>query len=105
MYDTFKQMVKDIFENEDFTQFCYINGIKYTCLASGIDNDQGFTIAGLTDMVNFTLDIQIDQFHGQFPKPNDKIVFRDKVYKVSHTNIDSALATIKIFLISTSKGK
>lgn len=105
MYDTFKQMVKDIFENEDFIQYCYINGIKYTCLASGIDNDLAYTQVGLSDYVNFTLDIEIEQFHGQFPQPNDKIIFRDTIYKVSHTNIDSALATIKIFLISTSKGK
>ena len=105
MYDTFKEMVKDIFENEDFIQYCYINGIKYTCLVSSISNDLGFTEVGLVDYVNFTLDIQIDKFNGLFPKPNDKIIFRNNTYKVSHTDIDSALATIKIYLISTSKGK
>ena len=59
MYDTFKQMIKDIFDNEDFIEWCYINGIKYKCLVSSISNDLGFTEVGLVDYVNFTLDIEL----------------------------------------------
>ena len=105
MYDTFKDMVKDIFDNEDFTQYCYINGIKYKCLVSGFDNGFEYTVAGLVDTVNFTLDIQVADDPTLRPKQNDKVMFRDKVYKVASTDIDSALATIKIYLISTSRGK
>ena len=105
MYDTFKEMVKDIFDNEDFIQYCYINGIKYKCLVSGIDNGMEYTVAGLVDTVNFTLDIQLADIPVRQPKQNDKIVFRDKEYKVASTDIDSALATMKIYMISTSRGK
>ena len=105
MYETFKEMVKDIFDNEDFIQFCYINGFKYKCLVSAISNEFGFTEVGLVDYVNFTLDIQIADITKDIPKENDKILFRKRTYKVSHVDIDSALATCKIYLISTSKGK
>lgn len=105
MYDTFKEMVKDIFDNEDFIQYCYINGFQYKCIVSSISNDDDFTLAGLVDMVNFHLDIQVDDIGIERPKANDKVIFRDKTYKVSHVDEDSALATIRIYLISTSKGK
>lgn len=105
MYDTFREMVKDIFDNEDFTQECYINGFKYKCLVSSMDNGFEYTVAGLVDTVNFTLDIQIADNPTYMPKQNDKIIFRDKVYKVASTDVDSALATIKIYMVSTSRGK
>ena len=105
MYDTFREMVNDIFENEDFIQYCYINGFQYKCIASHITGGEDFTIAGLVDMVNFYLDIQVSDIGIERPKPNDKVIFRDKTYKVSQVDEDSALATIRLYLISTSKGK
>jgi hypothetical protein len=39
------------------------------------------------------------------PEENDKVQFRNKFYKISHIDTDSAGATIKLFLISLSKGK
>ena len=105
MYDTFKEMVNDIFENEDFVQYCYIDGLRMKCVASYVSNGDEFTVAGLVDLVNFYLDIQIKDIGVRYPKTNDKVIFRDKTYKISHVDEDSALATIRIYLISTSKGK
>lgn len=105
MYDTFKEMAKDLFDNEDFVQYCYINGFKYRCIVSSIDNGMQYTIAGLVDTINFTLDILIADNPTYRPKENDKIIFREEEYKVAATDIDSALATMKIYMISDSRGK
>lgn len=105
MYDTFRNMVNDIFNNPDFTEFCYINGIKYTCLVSPVTNDIAFTEAGLEDLVNFYIEVQlVDQNKNNLPKENDRVKFRNKQYKISHVDIDSALSTLRLYLISNSRG-
>ena len=55
MYDTFRNMINDIFNNPDFIEFCYINGIKYKCLVSNVEDGVLYTEAGLEDTVNFSL--------------------------------------------------
>ena len=106
MYDTFRNAIADIFNNPDFTQIVYLNGIQYKCLVSTVNNDVAFTEAGLVDMVNFTLDIQVtDQSRNNIPKQNDRVTFRGKQYKIAHVDTDSALCTFKLYLISNSKGK
>lgn len=105
MYDSFRKAIADIFDNPDFTQFVYINGIKYTCLVSAVNNDLAFTEVGLQNLINFTIDVQItEQNKNNIPKQNDRITFRNKQYKVAHVDIDSALSTFKLYVISNSKG-
>ena len=106
MYDTFRNMMNDIFNNPDFTEVCYVNGIKYICIASSVQNGMYFSEAGLQDTVNFTLDLQVTQQNkNNLPRINDRIQFRHKIYKISHIETDSALSTIKLFLVSNSRGK
>lgn len=102
--NTFEQMIHQLYQNEDFTTVCWVDGRKYKCICSSIGNGIMFTDAGMVDEVNFTLDLQLATLD-RVPKQNDKIVFRDKQYKVSHIETDSANTTIKIYMISNSKGK
>lgn len=103
MYQTFKDMMQEIFSNNQFTEICYINGFETTCICSPIGNDVLFTEAGMIDGVNFSLDLQIATLH-QIPQEGDKVIFRGKTYKIASTQLDSACASMKIYLISTSKG-
>lgn len=104
MLDAFKQMIQQLYEEEDFYQYCYVEGRKYKCFCSPIGDGISFTEAGLVDEVNFVLDLQVRTLD-RFPVEGDKVQFRDKFYKVSHIDTDSANTTIKVYLISFSKGK
>lgn len=104
MYDTFKDMIADLFNTPDFVEWCYIEGRKYKCICSSIGNGIMFTEAGMVDEVNFTLDLELATLD-RMPQENDKIIFREKQYKISHIDIDSANTSIKIYMISNSKGK
>ena len=104
MYDCFKDMVKEIFQNSEFTEVCYINGFETTCICSPVGNNILYTEAGLVDGVNFSLDLQVATLH-QLPQEGDKVMFRDKLYKVASTEMDSASASMKLYLIALSKGK
>lgn len=103
MDSTFKDMVAEIFSNQAFTEDCYINGFKEKCIQSSINNNVIYTEAGLVDGVNFTLDLQIATLH-RMPEEGDKVEYRSKFYKIASTETDSANASMKLYLISTSKG-
>lgn len=103
-YDVFKQMISQLYNNPDFIEPCWVEGRQYKCICSSIGDGTLFTDAGMVDEVNFTLDLQLATLD-RVPKQNDKIVFREKTYKVSHIETDSANTTIKIYMISNSKGK
>lgn len=57
---------------------------------------------GVASGENFTLDIKLPVF--RMPKINDRLLFRDKWYKIDTMQIDSANASVKIFIIAQSKG-
>lgn len=103
-YDIFKNMISELFQNEEFTEPVYIEGRQYKCICSPINNGVMFTQAGMVDDCNFVLDIEIATTD-RLPEQNDKVIFRQKQYKVSHTETDSANASMKLYLISLSKGK
>lgn len=104
MYDTFQNMIHDLFNNPDLYEFCYIEGFKYKCFCTTVEGGTYYTETGMVDDVNFALDIQMKNLD-RLPQQNDRIVFRDKEYKISHIDTDSALATQRLYLISNSKGK
>ena len=104
MDDTFKNLIHQLFEVEAFVEYCYINGFKTKCICSSISNDVSFTEAGLMDTTNFTLDLELATLD-RMPQINDKLVFRDKQYKIAFIQNDSANASIKLHLITLSKGK
>ena len=47
MDDTFQNMIESIFDNDIFTEVCYINGFKETCVCSSLGNGIVYTEAGL----------------------------------------------------------
>lgn len=103
MYQIFREMIADIFADDSFTEPCYVNGIQYKCICSSISDDVAYTAAGLQSEVNFTLDLELAALH-DVPKEGDKIFFREKQYKISSTSVDSANASIKLYLVALSKG-
>ena len=103
MDSTFRDMVAELFSDQTFTEDCYINGFKEKCIQSKIDNNIIYTEAGMVDGVNFTLDLEIATLH-RIPEEGDKVQYRSKFYKVASTETDSANASMKLYLISTSKG-
>lgn len=104
MYQTFQNMVNDLFNNPDFYQWVYIEGRAYKCFCNTLEGGTIFTEAGMIDDVNFYLEIQI-KTTDRLPQQNDRLIFRDKEYKISHIDVDSAIATQKLYLISNSKGR
>ena len=104
MYQAFKDMVAELFNQPDFVEECYIEGRKYKCICSSVGNGTLFTEAGLVDQCNFALDLELATLD-RIPHQNDKIIFRENNYKVSHIDIDSANTTIKVYMIALSKGK
>lgn len=104
MYDVFKEAISQLFQCEQFTEDCYIEGFKTKCFCSSINDGIAFTGAGMVDQVNFTLDVEIAALD-RLPQQNDKVVFRSKEYKISHIETDSAEASLKLYLIALSKGK
>ena len=103
MDDTFKDLVKQIFQNEAFYEYCYINGFKTKCIQSSISNNIIYTEAGMSDGVNFTLDLEIAALD-RIPVEGDKVQYRQKFYKIASTEVDSANASMKLYLIALSKG-
>lgn len=103
MDDTFKNMVHQIFQDEAFVDIVYINGFKEKCVQSTINDNLIYTEAGLSNGVNFSLDLEIAALH-RIPEEGDKVQYKGKFYKIASTETDSASASMKLFLISTSKG-
>lgn len=105
MYKAFRKMINDLFNNENFTEWCFINGIKYKCIVSSVDGGFTYTEAGLQNMISFNLDIQItEQNKNNLPKQNDRITFRTKQWKVATVDIDSTLSVVRLGICSVSKG-
>lgn len=104
MYQAFKEMIAELYNNPDFVEYCYVEGRKYKCFCSPVGNGMVFTDAGMVDECNFTLDLEVATLD-RFPKQNDRVVFRQKEYVISHIEVDSANTTIKLYMVTTSKGK
>ena len=100
--NAFQKMINDIFKVEDFLEDCFIEGRHYKCIVSPIVDNISFSDTGLVDEENFTLDIKLPI--SKIPKKNDKVKFRDEWYKINFIEKDSANTSIKIHLVSLSKG-
>lgn len=103
MYDAFKNMINELYNNEDFIEYCYVEGFKQKCFVSPIADNVIYTDTGLQSGVNFTLDLNIADLQKQ-PKEGDKVIFRQKTYKIASTETDSVGACLKLYLIATSRG-
>lgn len=100
--NAFHKMMNDIFNCEDFLEGCFIEDRHHKCIVSPIVDNVSFGEAGLVDEENFTLDIKLPVSH--MPKKNDRVKFRDEWYKINFIEADSANTSLKIHIVSSSKG-
>jgi hypothetical protein len=98
----FDNFMKQIFENTDFLEDCFIEGISYKVIVSALTGGVVFTDSGEENDVNFTLDMKLPLV--RMPKRNDKVRFRNNWYKISMVETDSANTSIKLYLVALSKG-
>lgn len=103
MDSTWSDMIKDLYDNEAFYEWCYIEGFKTKCFVSSLTDNLVYTEAGLQSDCNFVLDVLIESLP-HFPNEGDEVVFREKTYKIASFERDSANVCVKLYLISTSKG-
>ena len=75
MYDIFKEMINELYENEDLYEYCYVEGFKQKCFVSPVSDNVIYSEAGLQSGVNFTLDLKIADLE-RLPKEGDKVIFR-----------------------------
>ena len=98
----FDRAINDIFKCADFLESCVIGDTVYDCICSALEEGAIYSEAGLVEDENFTLDIKLPVV--KIPKKGDAVIFRDEKYKVSLVTTDSANASIKVHLRSTSQG-
>lgn len=98
----FDKLMNDIFANKDFLDNCYINGISYDCIVTNIEDGIAFSEVGMESEETFTLDLKLPL--NPYPKKNDQVMFKDKLYKISEIVPDTAFKSIKLHLIALSKG-
>lgn len=98
----FEKLMTDIFNNKDFLEQCKIGNYNYSCIVSSIPGGVVYTQYGQQNAATFTLDIKLPM--KEELKKNMKVFFRNKNYKVDTFEYDSANTSVKIFLVSTSKG-
>lgn len=101
MSNIFQKAVADIFNCKDFLEPVMIDGQMYQCIASALSNENIYSNAGLIDEVDFSLSIQLPL--PRQIKPEGKVTFRGKEYRVSRTEIDSAPASVRIHLRDLSR--
>lgn len=102
MQNPFQKMINDIFSVEDFLEDVFIESIHYKCIVSPIIDNVSFGEAGLVDEEDFTIDIKLPI--SKMPKKNDKVKFRDENYKINFIERDSANTSLKLHIVSLSKG-
>ena len=102
MQNPFQKMMSDIFSVEDFLEDVFIESIHYKCIVSPIIDNVSFGEAGLVDEEDFTIDIKLPI--SKMPKKNDKVKFRDENYKINFIERDSANTSLKLHIVSLSKG-
>ena len=98
----FNKAIDDIFNCKDFLENCTIGQTVYDCICSAIEDGVVYGDIGSVDDVDFTLSIKLPL--ERIPSRGDKVMFRNKNYKISNVTYDSANASIKLHLMSVSKG-
>lgn len=95
----FDFLIEDIFNCNDFVEFCYINNRKTKCISSEINTDSDYTAFGIDNGVSFFLRIKKDNYR---PKKGDLITFKQMKYKVDTFTLDSAGKSYNIYLNSVT---
>ena len=102
MQNPFQKMMSDIFLCSEFLEDVLIESIHYKCIVSPIVDNISFSEVGVESEENFTLDILLPV--SRMPKKNSKVKFRDEWYKINFIEKDSANTSLKLHIVSLSKG-
>ena len=102
MQNPFQKMMSDIFQCSEFLEDVFIESIHYKCIVSPITDNISFSEVGVESEENFTLDILLPV--SRMPKKNCKVKFRDEWYKINFIEKDSANTSLKLHIVSLSKG-
>ena len=102
MQNPFQKMMSDIFQCSEFLEDVFIESIHYKCIVSPIVDNISFSEVGVESEENFTLDILLPV--SRMPKKNSKVKFRDEWYKINFIEKDSANTSLKLHIVSLSKG-
>lgn len=100
--NVFDKAISRIFKDKNLVDVCILNGTQYTVIKSKTIQDISYNI-GSVDEENFTLDLQLPIF--PMVKQNDRITYRNKQYRISHFQVDSTETSVKLYIITNSKGK
>lgn len=95
----FDILIEDIFNANDFTEWCSVNGKRIKCISSSITADSEYTLYGVDEGINFYLMVKASEYA---PKKNDRVVYKNRSYKVDMFTLDSAGKTYNIYLKSLS---
>ncbi len=99
----FQKAIRDIWHNQCFLETAIINGDVFEVVCSKLSNDGiAFVDTGAECPVGFTLDLQLPL--PRVPKINEKVKFRERDFKISDIEIDSANTSIKLHLVDMSRG-
>ena len=95
----FQQMVNDVFQVVDFTQsFRDVETNKeIICIAFSIENNEAYTQFGVDDGISFYLTCKKNDY---VPRKNNKIIFRNQIFKIDNFSVDSFNLSWRIFLKS-----
>ena len=102
MQNPFQKMMSDIFQCSEFLEDVFIESLHYKCIVSPITDNISFSETGLVDEENFTLDLRLPISHKL--KKNDRVKFRDENYKINFVERDSANTSLKLHIVTLSKG-
>ena len=102
MQNPFQKMMSDIFQCSEFLEDVFIESIHYKCIVSPIVDNVTFSEVGVESEENFTLDLKLPI--SRMPKKNCKVKFRDEWYKINFIEKDSANTSLKLHIVSLSKG-
>ena len=102
MKSAFQIAVEKIFTDKNFLEEAVIDGQLYKVVQSRISSDNAYTSSGLVDETDFTLDVLISDLSRKI-KPESKLSYRGKQYRVSRVEEDSGNASLKLYLRDLSR--
>lgn len=96
--NAFEKMIDDVFTVPQFIQYFTTNdGTNVVTISYEVDTDSLYSEFGFVENVSFYLTCKVKDYQ---PKKGEKIIFRNKKYKIDSFTADSFNLTYKIFLKS-----
>ena len=101
MSDPFRQVINDIFSDENFTASATFGEAVVPVIVSAIPAEEKITQFGLDEGVSFTIQVKTSDLAAA-PKRNDLITYQGKEYRADRVELESSGIVWKIYLKSKS---